>query len=274
MTDQQSPFQHALTLWLATHAGEPSGVSVVELEGQPCVIKRRVHSLSYRLIYVLRFIRSWTLSWFCWLVFKERPSARVLLKNELDDEAARLDVLHVAGCRVPAVLRHEPGVLVLEYIGHQDLPYLIRKDSSAGRLEWMRRVANDLAVFHHAGFVHGGAQLRNLMLYQDEIYRIDFEENIGQAMSRPLGQAYDVYQTLSSMAGLRGHEFDGAERLRLCQRLLEAYLQSNPDPQVKAHLKSFGLAFGFVVKYFGCILKHLKWRDVQGFLHVAQTLRL
>lgn len=272
MTDRHDPFQQALSQWLDAHADEPSGVSVVDLAGKRCVIKRRVNTITYRLVYLLRFVRSWTLSWVCWLAFRERPSARVLLKNELDDEAQRLVLLRQAGWRVPEILRHTPGVLVLEYVG-QDLPYLIRIDTPAGRLEWMRRVALDLAFFHRAGFVHGGAQLRNLMFQNDQITRIDFEENIGQAMSRPLGQAYDVYQMLSSMAGLRGHEFDGPERQLLCQQLLEVYLTANPDPEIKARLRQFGAAFDLVVKHAGFILKKLKWRDVQGFLHVSQTLR-
>lgn len=273
MADSQDSFQQALTAWLDAHAGEPSGVSIVDLAGRRCVIKRRFNTVPHRLVYLLRFVRSWTLSWVCWLVFKERPSARVLLKNELDDEAARLGSLRAAGCSVPKILRHAPGVLVLEYVG-QDLPYLIRIDTPEGRLEWMRRVATDLAKFHQAGFVHGGAQLRNLMYQDDEITRIDFEENIGQAMSRPLGQAYDVYQMLSSMAGLRGHEFDGAQRLKLCKKLLEVYLSENPDPQVRFRLTQFGAALNRVARNFGFILKRLKWRDVQGFLHVSRTLRL
>lgn len=273
MTEQHDSFQQALHDWLSAHASEPSGVSIVELAGRRCVIKRRLNTLGVRLVYLLRFARSWTLSWVCWLAFKERPSARILLKNELDDEASRLKSLSAAGCRVPEVLYHAPGVLVLDYVG-QDLPYLIRIDTPEGRLEWMRRAATDLAQFHQAGFVHGGAQLRNLMSQDNQITRIDFEENIGEAMSRPLGQAYDVYQMLSSMAGLRGHEFDGAQRLRLCQRLLEVYLEQNPDPQVKAHLQQFGRALGAATKRLGFILKRLKWRDVQGFLHVSETLRL
>lgn len=273
MIDRSSQFQDALTDWLTVHAKEPSGVVIVEIAGQQCVIKRRTQSLSTRLIYLLRFTRSWTLSWICWLAFNERPQAKILLKNELDDEASRLRALHAAGCRVPAILHHEPGVLVLEFVG-QDLPYLIRIDTPEGRRKWMHRVASDLAYFHQAGFVHGGAQLRNLMCEGELITRIDFEENIGEAMSRSLGQAYDVFQMLSSMAGLRGHEFDGAERKELCRHLLTDYLAANPDPEVKAQLRRFGVALASITRYFGWLLRPIKWRDVQGFLYVSETLRL
>jgi tRNA A-37 threonylcarbamoyl transferase component Bud32 len=274
MTEQDDSFQQALRAWLNAHADAPAGVSIVELAGRRCVIKRRSNTLAVRLVYWLRWTRSWALSWVCWLAFKERPSAHLLLKNALNDEASRLRSLRAAGCRVPEMLYQAPGVLVLDYVG-QDLPYLIRIDTPAGRLEWMRRAATDLAQFHLAGFVHGGAQLRNLMYQHDVLTRIDFEENIGEAMSRPLGQAYDVYQMISSMAGLRqGHQFDGQDRLSLCQKLLEVYLEQNPDPLVKAHLQQFGRAMAMVTKRLGWILGRLKWRDVQGFMHVCETLRV
>ena len=122
--------------------------------------------------------------------------------------------------------------------------------------------------------MHGGAQLRNLMMHDDILTRIDFEENLGEAMSLPLGQAYDVFQMLSSMAGLRGHEFRPAERQALCNQLLSAYLQANPEPQVRAQLTKIGKIFCSIEKYLGWLLKRLPGRDIQGFLYVTNSLRL
>jgi hypothetical protein len=121
--------------------------------------------------------------------------------------------------------------------------------------------------------VHGGAQLRNLMFLNNRITRVDFEENIGEAMSRPLGQAYDVYQMLSSMAGLRGHELTPHARQMLCNRLLEAYMLSNPDPEVSKELVRMGRTLGRIKSSFGWIFSWLRWRDVQGFLYVTNTLQ-
>ncbi len=272
MTPTFSPFDSGLKAWLALHAKDGPGVSVIEIEGVPCVVKRRRDSMSTRLIYLLRFIRSWTLAQFCWLAFGEHPSARVLLQNGLSDEAKRLHILYEAGCHVPEILHQEPGVLVLSYVG-QGVPFLVRRSVPAQRLVWMDRCAKDLAAFHQAGFVHGGAQLRNLMFLNDRITRVDFEENIGEAMSRPLGQAYDVYQMLSSMAGLRGHELTPDSRQILCNRLLDTYLEANPDPLVAKELARFGRSFGKVKTSLGWLLARLHWRDVQGFLYVTHTLQ-
>jgi tRNA A-37 threonylcarbamoyl transferase component Bud32 len=155
------------------------------------------------------------------------------------------------------------------------MPYLIRTATSEGRLKLMATAAQELAYFHRAGFVHGGAQLRNLMMNEDgTVTRIDFEENIGEALSLPLAQAYDVFQLLSSMAGLRGHEFSPTDRKALCHQLLTAYLRANPDPLLRASLTAIEKHFVTIQKYLGWLLKWIPGRDVQGFLYVTSTLRL
>jgi len=267
-------FKFALDAWLLSHANDAAGVSFVEFAGYPCVVKRHRAKWFSPLIAGLKFVRVVVLSWLCWLLMNERPSPQRLLKNTLQDEADRLVRLKAAGSSVPNVWYRASDLLVLEYVG-QDMPYLIRIATPEGRLKLMNRAAQELAHFHHAGFVHGGAQLRNLMMHDDgTATRIDFEENIGEALSLPLAQAYDVFQMLSSMAGLRGHEFSPTERQALCQQLLTAYLGANPDPLVRASLAAIQKNFAAIKKYLGWLLKWIPGRDVQGFLYVTNTLRL
>lgn len=267
-------FKLALEQWLLLHADDPTGVSFVEFAGHSCVVKRYRAKWFSPLIAGLKFAKVVVLSWLCWLLMGERPLPQRLLKNNLQDEAQRLVRLKDAGSSVPKVWHHAPEILVLEYVG-QDMPYLIRMATPEGRLGLMSRAAQELANFHRAGFVHGGAQLRNLMVSDDgTATRIDFEENIGEALSLPLAQAYDVFQMVSSMAGLRGHEFSLNERQTLCHQLLAAYLGANPDPLVRAQLISIEKKFAVIKKYLGWCLKSIPGRDIQGFLYVTNTLRL
>jgi len=262
-------FKLALEQWLLLHADDPTGVSFVEFAGHSCVVKRYRAKWFSPLIAGLKFAKVVVLSWLCWLLMGERPSPQRLLKNNLQDEAQRLVRLKDAGSSVPKVWYHAPEVLVLEYVG-QDMPYLIRMATPEGRLGLMSRAAQELANFHRAGFVHGGAQLRNLMVSDDgTATRIDFEENIGEALSLPLAQAYDVFQMVSSMAGLRGHEFGLNERQMLCHQLLAGYLGANPDPLVRTQLISIEKKFTAIKKYLGWCLKSIPGRDIQGFLYVA-----
>ena len=117
----------------------------------------------------------------------------MVLSNGLEHEAERLSALLQAGCRAGS-LRRERGLLVLEYVG-EDLADLIRNDSTT-RLWLARAAAADLAAFH-ARAVARRAQIRNITLREGELWRIDFEENIGSALSRPLTQAYDLFQMLA-----------------------------------------------------------------------------
>jgi len=269
-----SQFRRALDQWLLSHADDAAGVSFVELAGYSCVVKRHRAKWFSPLIAGLKFVKVVVLSWLCWLLMGERPLPQRLLKNNLQDEAQRLVRLKDAGSSVPKVWYHAPEILVLEYVG-QDMPYLIRMATPEGRLGLMSRAAQELANFHRAGFVHGGAQLRNLMVSDDgTATRIDFEENIGEALSLPLAQAYDVFQMVSSMAGLRGHEFSLNERQTLCHQLLAAYLGANPDPLVRTQLISIEKKFAVIKKYLGWCLKSIPGRDIQGFLYVTNTLRL
>jgi len=270
-TDQS--LKLALAAWLADHVRDPNGVEIITIAGQKCVVKRRIRKPFDGLVYALRFMRSFTLSLLCWLVWGQRPATRTLLKNGLAEEARRLQLLQDAGCHVPRILHHEPGVLVLEFVG-EDLPHYLRTSTQEGRVVWIKRVAADLAAFHHAGFVHGGSQLRNLMFEDDRLTRIDFEENISEAMARPLGQAYDFYQMLSSLAGMRADEISPVERQALCNRLLREYLSHNPDAAVKRQLKNMAVAFRWLVRIFGAVLRLIPGKDVQGFLYVTNTLGL
>ena len=266
-------FKQDLTAWLEQHSTLTEEVCVLELGGRLCVIKLRRPSSTALLSYAIRYMRASLISALCWWGFKERPSARVLLRNGVEDETLRLLKLHKHGYPVPEVLHHEPGILVLAFVG-ESLPDRLRQCSPDERLIWMDRAARDLAAFHAAGFVHGGAQLRNLMVQGERITRIDFEENIAEALSLTLGQAYDVYQMMSSMAGLSGAQFTEGERRQLCQRLLDAYLETNPDATVKARLARLGYLFSRIQKYTGWLLRRLPGRDVRGFLYVTDTLRL
>jgi len=273
MTDSSLSFKQDLQQWLARHTHGANGVHIAEFDARVCVIKIRRPSALGALSYFIRYLRASLISFFCWIGFKERPSARVLLRNGVEAETERLLALHKKGYPAPEVLYHAPGVLVLAFVG-ENLPTIIREALPQQRLIWMDLASRDLAQFHQAGCVHGGAQLRNLMVLEGQLTRIDYEENIGEALSRPLGQAYDVYQMISSMAGLRGEQFSEQERRVLCARLLSSYLDANPDPAVKSQLIRLGQLFAHVERYAGWLLRRLPGRDVRGFLYVTDTLRL
>lgn len=159
---------------------------------------------------------------------------------------------------------------MLEFVG-DDLADLIRNEDTTSRLWLTRAAATDLAAFHARGLWHGGAQIRNITLQDGELWRIDFEENIGSTLSRPLAQAYDLFQMLASLASLR--KLPDEVGRTLGKLALEVYFECNPDPEVKARLRRLTRVLSFIATPLRPLLGRLPSRDVQGFFRVADILQ-
>jgi tRNA A-37 threonylcarbamoyl transferase component Bud32 len=258
--------------WLdAAKATPQPSVLEVPIEGVWCVVKRRRASVRGGISYALRYARAFLLGVGCRLFLGEFPRPGILLRNGLDYEAERLRLLLHAGCRVPEIWWQEPGLLVLEHVGI-DLSSLIRHGSDEQRAELARKAGQDLAHFHRRGFCHGGAQIRNLTLRGTDIWRIDFEENIGEALSRPLAQAYDLFQMVASLQSLRN--LPPHVMPQLAESMLASYFEINPDLAVRTRLLRLGRFLRAVAWLLRPLLGWLPSRDIQGFFRVADTLRL
>lgn len=260
-----------LRAWLdSVDASREPSVREVTIDGVRCIIKRRRAGIDRSVSYALRYARALFLAMSCKVFLGEFPRPSVLLRNGLAHEGQRLAQLLKAGCRVPEVWWQEQGLLVLEFVGH-DLAYLIRKEDTTSRLWLTRAAAADLAAFHARGMWHGGAQIRNVTLNEGEIWRIDFEENIGATLSRPLAQAYDLFQMLASLVSLR--KLPDADARALGKLALDVYLECNPDPEVKARLTRLARVLCAVATPLRPLLRRLPSRDVQGFFRVADILQ-
>ncbi|WP_043518648.1 RIO1 family regulatory kinase/ATPase [Achromobacter arsenitoxydans] len=261
----------SLRAWLdSVDAAREPTVRDVRIDGVRSIIKRRRPGILQGAGYALRYVRALFLGVGCKIFLGEFPRPGVLLRNGLAHEAERLAQLLQAGCRVPEVWWQEQNLLVLEYVG-PDLAHLIRKEDSTSRLWLTRAAAADMAAFHARGLWHGGAQIRNLTLQDGEIWRIDFEENIGATLSRPLAQAYDLFQMLASLVSLR--KLDDGDARTLGKLALEVYLESNPDPEVKACLMRLARVLCAIAMPLRPLLRRFPSRDVQGFFRVADILQ-
>jgi tRNA A-37 threonylcarbamoyl transferase component Bud32 len=260
-----------LQAWLdAVDATQEPSVRDVVIDGVRCVIKRRRPGLMRGLSYGVRYLRALGLAMGSLLFLGEFPRPSVLLRNGLTYEGQRLRRLSQAGCRVPDVWAESPGLLVLEHVG-DDMAELIRHGSIAQRREWARGLAIDLAQFHDGGHCHGGAQIRNVTLRDGQFWRIDFEENIGGALSLPLAQAYDLYQMVSSLLSLR--KLDDPDPVGLGRLMLSTYFEARPAPQVRARLRRLARIICGSATVLRPIGGRMSGRDIQGFFRVADTLR-
>lgn len=262
-----------LAAWLAAHRSEPlrNGVHEIEIGGIRCIAKVRKPRAWHVVDYALRYVRAFSLAIFCKLVLGEFPSPRVLLQNGLSYETVRLRSLREQGCAVPKVHAAEPGLLVLEFVG-QDLPYCLRRVDVQAQSRMAFDAGADLASFHLAGHWHGGAQLRNVTLQDGRYYRIDFEENIGGALSLPLAQAYDVLQACLSLTSLNRIPHDVL--VSLGEQLLRGYLSVAGAAQRGPALKRVASTIDRTERALRPLLSRLDWRDVRGFRLTADLMRV
>jgi len=269
-----SPHSHApagLRAWLrGAEAAAVDTVAEVVVDGVPCVVKRRRPGVGRGLSYVLRYLRAAALAAGCRLFLGEFPRPGVLLRNGLDHEAGRLRHLLAAGCRVPEVWWQEPGLLVLEHVG-ESMPVRMRRADPQGLRELVQAVASDLAGFHRRGFWHGGAQIRNLTLRDGQVWRIDFEENIGSALSLPLAQAYDLYQALSSLHAMRGMPEPMLPELGTL--LIDTYFATQPEPAVRERARRIARLVCGAARVLRPVAGRWSGRDIRAFFRVAHTLQ-
>ncbi len=262
-----------LSDWLAQQRAEPlaNGIHPREIGGVPCIVKVRRPGAWRVFDYSARYLRALGLALFCKLVLGEFPSPRVLLRNGLPYEVARLRALREQGWPVPRVYAYEPGLAVLEYAG-RDLPYLLRRAQPGEHQALVFSAGVDLARFHLAGHWHGGAQLRNMTQRDGRYWRIDFEENIGGALSLPLAQAYDVLQACLSLTSLG--RFDPRLLPELGEQLLRGYLSEAGPQQTGPALRGVAATLSRTERVLRPLLKRLGGREVRGFRMTADLMRV
>lgn len=158
----------------------------------------------------------------CWLLFGVAVRPNSFRTGDINYEAQRLRDLrqHIA---VPQLFIEERDYIVMEHCGEQIEPML---RCEQGRQEFLPRIIDSLSELHNTKQWHGGAQVRNLTIQNDKIFRIDFEEKIGDVLPLALAQAYDLFLCFNSLT--KYMNFD----IELGTKMLSRYLYQRPDPQI------------------------------------------
>src|SRR5699024_10191146 len=141
--------------------------------------------------------REYTSAILCSIIFRNKVSAKLLRTGNIEHEAHRLKELHHAGIKDPYVFLQTKEYIVMEYCG-QSVEYILRR--TIDKTPLLYKIVNNLVQLHSVNQCHGVAQIRNLTLHNNELYRIDFEENTGNAMPLATAQAYDVLLCFNSLS--------------------------------------------------------------------------
>ncbi|MEA5446743.1 hypothetical protein VCB98_13025 [Gammaproteobacteria bacterium AB-CW1] len=155
----------------------------------------------------------------------------------LHHEATRLMQYNRAGVATPKLKA------VSDYWFAMSVPGILfgnalREGDQAEREALLRDAVIALADFHEADHWHGGAQIKNLLYGDGQIYRIDFEERLATAFDLPLIQVWDVFGFMMSVGRLRKY-FDIPTRERLIETLVREYLARGERKQLQDLLARF-----------------------------------
>jgi tRNA A-37 threonylcarbamoyl transferase component Bud32 len=255
---------------LLANADDDSRITELRVDGRAYIVKIQERWRFPRLAMGARRARAVLVSWLCRLLFGQRPQADQLLRNDVWFEGRRLKFLHGRGVRVPEVFYHTEQVLVMQEIGRV-FPEHIRETEPGDRLPWLDRATRALADFHRRGFWHGGAQLRNITWFQDEVWRLDFEEAVGDGLALPVAQAYDFFQLLQST--MQSREFPEADRLAIGAWMLLLYLERNPDASVRASMADMANGFRRLRPLLK-LLSFIPGRDLKALWRTSQVMQL
>lgn len=174
-----------------------------------------------------RIWREWASAFFCAVLFQIKVQPSLLRAGSIQHEAKRLRNLRAKHFRVPLVYVEQSNYIVMEYCG-QSVAQQLKANPNDHNLYYA--IVDDLIRLHQSGQWHGGAQVRNLTLKDGKIYRIDFEENTGNAMPLYLAQAYDVLLCFKSLSPfLKDNKSLGIQ-------LMSHYLSQVNNPKIYALL--------------------------------------
>ena len=180
-------------------------------------------------LYVVKFNRRESGRWWreslsaavCGMLFGVWVSPSALRAGDTVYEAQRLAHLQAQGIAVPRVILQHDDYIVMEHAG-SSVEALLSHTQHRNTL--LIPIMQSLVDLHEAGQWHGGAQIRNLILKDQHLVRIDFEEKTGDVLPLHLAQAYDLLLCFNSLTKYLAFDIE------LGEQLLSHYLQQRPQP--------------------------------------------
>lgn len=162
------------------------------------------------------------------------------------DEATRLTAFAAASVRVPQVLEVSGDYIILSDCGPQLRSVLRRTDNRDEVRMLLEKAVVNLAGLHARNLTHGRPHLKDMTLYEDNIYLLDLEEDPLSVMALGHAQARDVWLVLASSTEFCKAPFDDLTTLLA---LYQKHAKTDIFPQLQAlgrDLRVFRRLIGFV----------------------------
>ncbi|MGL4307704.1 MAG: RIO1 family regulatory kinase/ATPase [Cetobacterium sp.] len=182
-------------------------VSKIEVSGKTFYLKKNVDKKLYKkkiMAGIQKVIAD---------VFKVKilaPTANTHINTE--EEALKIKKLKELGIPVPEVVFSCSSYFIMRECGESLLHYL-RNHRGLDPNIYLKKAMGVLSKLHNCGHAHGGAQIRNFTIKNEDVYMIDFEEVINEKYTSYV-QVRDIFVFLISLNSLKTNNIKYLEILK------------------------------------------------------------
>lgn len=183
-------------------------------------------------------------------------------ENSVRFEVKRLQALAASGVRVPDVLHVDEQYFVMSYVG-TTLERVLDRKTEEQRAELIKKAICELSKLHNMGFAHGGAQIKNITVQNDEVYFLDFEVRIPPKQLKHF-KLRDLLLFLFSLEK-RGFSVD--------LRMLAACYEKSESLKTFPLLKRLFHKLEFILFLESRYFSRFRMRDIRSFCSLIRKFR-
>lgn len=184
-------------------------------------------------------------------------------ENPVRFEVKRLRTLKEHGIRVPQILHVENRYFVMSDVG-KTLERVLDKETDEQRSELIKKAMSELSRLHNMGFAHGGAQIKNMTVLDNEVYFLDFEVCIPPSQL----EYFKLRDLLLFLFSLEKQGFD------LDLRTLAICYEQSESLQTFQQLKRLFSQLEFVLFMESRLLSRFRMSDIRSFCSLIKKFRM
>lgn len=190
-------------------------------------------------------------------------------KESLRFETSKIEHFQSLGIKTPQIVLKTDDYFVLEDCGKMVNSYIRKRDITKENMYYfVDKLVDTLVLIHNNNQFHGGAQARNFIYKDEELYVIDLEDSFDRSIDLKLLQYRDLILLLLSFTKTRSSfEFD-------YHYVIETYIEKSQNFTFKQRLQSLGNKLSWLINLSEIkFINKMLGRDVKGFFKLLKSLK-
>lgn len=233
-------------------------VSKISIDGRNYYLKKNIDKklLRKKLLFFIQKVVSK-------ILFFRILSPTANIKNNSNHEAIKLVNLKKYDLNVPEVFFSCSNFFILEDCGER-LKDFLKKPEIYNKIDYLKKAISSIANLHNLGFAHGGSQIRNFTIDNDNIFMIDFEEIIPEEYISDI-QIRDVLIFLISLSNLEIEDED-------YHALLKEYDKVSNNRFIYKKILNIVSRVKFLTKFYKTGFSKYLGKDIHDFIKLIYIL--